>query len=107
VRRQDSDGEADQYQGYLSWKFRPLNDLSFVSGFHVQKVSLNSEISVEPRVSARWQFHPRQAFTAGFGIHGKMESLPNYFAIIYTDNDEATMPNTNLKISKARHFVAG
>ena len=107
VRSQDSDGKADQYQAYLSWKFRPLNDLSFVSGLHVQKVSLNDEISVEPRVSARWQFHPRQALTAGFGIHGKMESLPNYFAIIDVGNEGPTMPNTNLKISKARHFVAG
>ena len=107
VTYQDSDGKADQYQGYVSWRFRPANDVSLVSGLHVQKVSLNSEVSVEPRVSARWQFHPRQAITAGFGIHGKMESLPNYFAIVDDGNGGSTMPNKDLKMNKARHFVAG
>jgi hypothetical protein len=43
------------------------------------------------------------AFTAGFG----MRPLPNYFAVAYTGNEEPTMPNTNLKVSKAGHFVAG
>ncbi|MGC3944801.1 MAG: TonB-dependent receptor [Chryseolinea sp.] len=107
VTEQDSKGKADQYQGYVSWRFRPTNDISLVSGLHVQKVSLNSEISVEPRISARWQFHPTQAVTAGFGIHGKMESLPNYFAIVDDGNGGSNMPNTDLKMNKARHFVVG
>lgn len=107
VTNQDSKGKAEQYQGYASWRFRPTNDISLVSGFHVQKVSLSSEISVEPRISARWQFHPRQAITAGFGVHGKMESLPNYFAIVDDGNGGYGKPNTNLKMNKARHFVAG
>jgi len=28
-------------------------------------------------------------------------ALPSYLAITYTDNEEPTMPNTNLKVSKA------
>ncbi|HYF69662.1 MAG TPA: TonB-dependent receptor [Ohtaekwangia sp.] len=100
-------GEADQYQGFISWKYRPLQDLSLVAGMHAQGVSMNHEISFEPRVSARWQFHPSQAFTAGFGIHGKMESLTNYYSIIEQEDGTTGMPNKKMDFSKARHYVVG
>lgn len=106
VTDQNMKGDAQQYQGFASWKFRPVQDVSFVSGLHVQKVSLNDEVSFEPRVSGRWQFHASQAFTAGFGIHGKMESLPNYYSIVETAG-EVAMPNKGMGLSKARHFVVG
>ena len=70
-------------------------------------MSLNDNISLEPRASLRWQFLPNQALTGGFGIHGKMESLTNYYSVVTNENGEVTMPNTNLDFSKARHFVAG
>jgi hypothetical protein len=107
VTDQDMRGKADQYQGFASWKYRPWQDVSIVSGIHVQKVSLTDEASVEPRASIRWQFQSTQAFTAGFGIHGKMESLPNYFAIVRSADGSETMPNQSLGFSKARHYVLG
>ena len=55
----------------------------------------------------RWDFYPGQAFTAGFGVHGKMESLPNYFSIIRNDAGVASMPNKEIGFSKALHYVAG
>lgn len=100
-------GEADQYQGFVSWKYRPVQDLSFVAGMHAQGVSMNNEISFEPRLSARWQFHPSQAFTAGFGIHGKMESLTNYYSIVEQEDGTTGMPNKKMDFSKARHYVVG
>ena len=100
-------GTADQYQGFVSWKVRPLQNVSVVSGVHAQKASLNDEVSVEPRASARWQFHPLQAVTAGFGIHAKMESLPNYYSIIRTADGTQSMPNQELGFAKARHYVIG
>jgi CarboxypepD_reg-like domain len=107
VTAQDADGHAYQSQAFLSWKFRPTEALSFVGGMHAQKMSLNNNISVEPRASVRWQFLPNQALTGGFGIHGKMESLTNYYGIVIDDNGTETKPNTNLEFSKARHYVAG
>jgi len=100
-------GSADQYQGFASWKYRPAEDITLVSGFHVQKISLGDEVSIEPRASMRWQFNPTQAMTAGFGIHGKMESLPTYFAIIPDASGNPRMPNQDLELSKARHYVVG
>jgi len=104
---QDMRGNADQYQGFVSWKYRPLEKLTVVTGLHAQGVSLDNEVSIEPRTSVRWQFHPLQAFTAGFGVHGKMESLPNYYAIVPDEQGDAQMPNRNLGLSKAHHYVLG
>jgi outer membrane receptor protein involved in Fe transport len=78
-----------------------------VSGFHVEKISMNDDISVEPRASVKWQFHPHQALTAGFGIHGKMESLTNYYSIVTADDGSTSMPNKSLDLSKARHYILG
>lgn len=107
ILESDKRGEADQYQGFVSWKFRPWQNVSLVSGLHAQKVSLNDEISFEPRASVRWQFHPLQAITAGFGLHAKMESLPNYYSIVPDANGEMSMPNQDLGFAKARHYVVG
>lgn len=107
VTEQDTEGRADQYQGFVSWKFRPWENVSIVGGLHGQKVSMNDEVSIEPRASMRWQFYPNQALTAGFGIHGKMESLPNYYSIVAEENGALTMPNKAMGFTKARHYVLG
>lgn len=101
------EGKADQYQGFVTWKVRPWPSLSIVSGAHVQGLSINNAVSIEPRVSARWQFQPLQAITAGFGIHGKMETLTNYFAILPDENGTPHMPNRDLGFTKARHYIVG
>ncbi|MBA4054526.1 MAG: TonB-dependent receptor, partial [Marivirga sp.] len=105
VTDQNMKGDADHYQGFVSWKYRPWEDISIVSGVHMQKISMNDDISIEPRASIRWQFQPTQAFTAGFGMHGKMESLTNYYSIVPTADDAFSMPNKGLGFSKARHYV--
>ena len=68
---------------------------------------MNDDISIEPRASVKWQFHPHQALTAGFGIHGKMESLTNYYSIVTADDGSTSMPNKSLDFSKARHYIIG
>ncbi|HLU90814.1 MAG TPA: TonB-dependent receptor [Cyclobacteriaceae bacterium] len=107
VTDQDMEGDAGHLQGFVSWKFRPSEKLSIVSGLHVHGTTLNRTLNIEPRASMRWQIHPSQAITAGFGIHGKMESLTNYFSIIPNENGADATPNENLGFSKAAHYVAG
>jgi hypothetical protein len=107
VTDQDADGFATQYQGFVSWKYRPWDALTLVSGAHIQKMSLSSQVSVEPRASVQWQVAPGQVLSAGFGVHGKMESLTNYYALVESEDGTTSMPNQNLGFSKARHFVAG
>lgn len=100
-------GDAGHYQGFISWKYRASEKLSFVSGVHLQGASLNNDLYIEPRASMKWQFDPRQTFTAGFGVHGKMESLTNYFSIIPDTSGADASPNKGLGFSKAAHYVVG
>lgn len=107
VTDQNINGDAGHYQGFISWKYRPMENLSFVSGAHIHGTTLNNELSIEPRASLRWQLNPRQAFTAGFGIHGKMEALTNYYGIITDESGNSFMPNKDIGFAKARHYVVG
>lgn len=107
VVNQNTEQDAAHYQGFVSWKYRPWEDVTLVSGLHAQGTSLNSHASIEPRASVRWQFHPRQAISAGWGIHGKMESLTNYYSIVEDGMDNTSMPNTGLDFSMAQHYVLG
>src|SRR5690606_20398732 len=100
-------GDAGHYQGFISWKYRHSEKLSFVGGVHLHGASLNNDLYIEPRASMKWQFDPREAFTAGFGVHGKMESLTNYFSIIPDTSGADISPNKGLGFSKAAHYVAG
>jgi len=68
---------------------------------------INQETSVEPRFGMQWAFAPNQSLSAAFGVHSKMESLINYYAINADDPEHPTMHNKNLGFSKARHYVLG
>ncbi|MES2478260.1 MAG: TonB-dependent receptor [Bacteroidota bacterium] len=102
ITEQSNQGNAQLFQGFMSWRWRISEQITLVNGLHSQKSSLNSKISIEPRSAIRYDFTNGQAFTAGFGMHSKMDALPNHFALINNTN-----PNKNLGFSKANHFVLG
>ena len=102
ITDQSNKGEAQLYQGFMSWRWRITEHITLVNGLHSQKSSLNPNISLEPRAAIRYDFANAQALTAGFGKHSKMDALPNHFALINNTN-----PNKNLGFSKANHYVLG
>lgn len=102
ISGQDNKGNAGLMQGFVSWRWRVTPQLTLVNGLHSQKTSLNQKVSIEPRSSLRYDFAQKQAITAGFGIHSKMDALPNYFAIVNNNT-----PNKNLEMMKASHYVLG
>lgn len=102
ISGQDNKGNAGLMQGFVSWRWRVTPQLTLVNGLHSQKTSLNQKVSIEPRSSIRYDFAQKQAITAGFGIHSKMDALPNYFAIVNNNT-----PNKNLEMMKASHYVLG
>jgi hypothetical protein len=107
VDNQKQAGQAWLGQLFVSWKWRITENLSLVNGIHSQKTSQNSEITIEPRTSLRMALDSRQTLTAGTGIHSSMSSLSNYFAIIPDNMGISEMPNANMQLLKARHYVLG
>ncbi len=103
----DSKGNTGLLQAFTTWKYRINKDVTLVSGLHYTQLLLNSNFSVEPRASIKWQITPGQSITAGFGVHSKVETTSIYMANVMDDNNQYYQPNKNLEFAKARHYVLG
>ncbi len=103
----DDEGNTELAQGYVAWKFRPVQSLTFNSGINFTYLTLNKSQSVEPRFGMRWQISPRHAVTAGYGWHSKMESVSLYLFKTYNENRNYTQPNKDLDFIRAHHYVVG
>ncbi len=102
-----SDGAADMMQSFLTWKYRINNDLTFVSGLHHTHFFLNENYAVEPRLGMKWQPSPRHNFSAGFGMHSRMESLSTYMYNDLQEDGTYFFPNKTLDFTKSIHYVLG
>jgi hypothetical protein len=107
VYRINMNMDADNWQGYISWKWRLTDDLTVVSGLHGIYFSLNNDFNLELRVGLKWQIDPKQTFSLGYGSHSKIESIYAYYMIKNLPDGKSFAPNTNLGLSKARHYVLG
>jgi hypothetical protein len=107
VTEQDQDGNAGLIQFYGNWKFRMTDKLTLVAGMHALDFRLNNDWSVEPRAGLKWQFTPTQRLNFGFGIHSQVESLPTYLVLQAGTSGNYSMPNKNIGLAKARHYVIG
>lgn len=92
---------------YAQIKNRITDNFEITYGFHTMSYSVNREMTVEPRAGMRWQVSPGNFFTAGLGIHSRMESFPVYYNLIKNDFNEPVPMNKDLRFSKSFHTVAG
>jgi len=103
----DDKGESYSLQGFTSWKYRVGPRLSFVNGAHLTYFGLNDELVLEPRSSVRFEFNPKTALFAGFGLHSKIESLEYYFGNAPLGNGATEDFNSDLKLTRSSHYVLG
>tara|TARA_R110000868_G_scaffold259361_5_gene517313 strand:- start:75956 stop:78574 length:2619 start_codon:yes stop_codon:yes gene_type:complete len=103
----NEDGNSGSLQAFTSWKYKPTETLTFVNGLHLLNFFLSQETVVEPRSNLRWQFHPKSAVFAGFGLHSRIESLEYYFANNIQEDGSVKNYNTDLGVTRSRHYVAG
>jgi hypothetical protein len=101
------DGQSASIQGFIELKHRLNERFSLVGGAHYLQFMLNDDIAIEPRLAGEWKINERQTLTLGAGLHSKLESVAIYLARQPQDDGSYTMPNTNLGMSKAAHFVMG
>ncbi len=101
------DGNSASLQGFVEWKHRLNEKVSFVGGAHYLQFLLNNSNSIEPRVAMEWQLDEKQTFTLGAGLHSKLESVAIYLARQTNEDGSFNTPNKDLGLSKAAHLVAG
>jgi len=107
VTEVEDNGKTHLTQLFSNWKYRITEDVTLNSGLHFMYFHLNNNYSIEPRLGLRWQFLPRQAISAGFGIHSRIETLTNYLAQTVDEDGTLYTPNKNLDLTKSRHYVLG
>lgn len=107
TRTTDSKGNTDMLQSFLSWRYRITNDITLVSGVNYTHFLLNNNSSLEPRAGLKWQVNRRHSFSAGFGLHSRLESSSVYLYNELQPDGSYKYPNKNLDFSKAAHYVLG
>ena len=91
---------------YIQSKYDITENLSVNSGINTNYFALNSDFSIDPRLSVKWKFIPKHSLSFGFGKHSQLEDLKIYL-VNKNINGILEYPNRDLSLSQALHFVAG
>ncbi|MFY0685632.1 MAG: TonB-dependent receptor [Cyclobacteriaceae bacterium] len=100
-------GSTQMYQAFSSWKYRPTDNLTFVSGLHFLGFGLNKSYAIEPRIGMKWKVSDRGTVIAGFGAHSRLESVVVYLAKFNDGSGNMRPFNEQLEPTKSLHFVLG
>lgn len=90
--------------GNLFWQnlFTLSNHFSLSAGVAANYFLLSKDLSVEPRVSFKWDPDEKNSLSMGYGLHSMVEKLDAYF---YRD-EAGNLANKDLGLSKAHHLHA-
>ena len=94
--------DADDNIGLLKIYFQWVHKFT-------DKINLNNEITIEPRIGIKYNFNNKHSINMGYGLHNQMQPRINYFTktVIDTLNEIYIETNRNLKFSKSHQFVLG
>ena len=101
----DSEGTSYSLQAYLQWKYNVTPNLTLNTGLHLLHFGLNDNTNIEPRLGLNWQVTDRQSIAIGIGKHSKIESLSTYFVQRFSPPDAFVLPNRNLPLQQAMHYI--
>ena len=105
IYRAEEDGNATMLQPYVQWQFRPTANLTINTGVHSQYLSLNNNISIEPRVGVKYVVNDNNSLSFGYGLHSQRADLYTYFSKKENELGVLEQPNLNLDFTKSHHFV--
>jgi hypothetical protein len=100
----NENGNTDQTQAFVSWKYRINNKLSLVNGLHFLHLKLNEHYTIEPRSAVKWQINPVQSLSFAFGMHSKSEPFQTYLDRSYIGGDTVQL-NQNIDFTKSLHYI--
>ncbi len=100
-------GSSAYYQAFVQTKYKVNEQLSFIPGLHYLYFALNGSQSLEPRLGMQYDLNTRSVFTAGIGLHSRLEYIANYFAWVPRGDGTFYQANKNIKSTRAMHYIAG
>ncbi|MEM6264130.1 MAG: TonB-dependent receptor [Bacteroidota bacterium] len=98
----EAEGNTFLLQPYAQANYRVNERLRVRAGVHVMQLSLNNDISIEPRAGASYLLFPGHTVSLAYGLHSQMQPLNLYF----TPSDSlGNSPNRDLGFTRAHHVV--
>lgn len=97
-------GTANVFQSYVQWKYRMTENFTLNSGLHFLHFGKTNSSTIEPRLGLNYRLNNVHSLSFGAGLHSRAEQLPIYLS---KDATNTNFLNTNLKLSKALHYVVG
>ncbi len=99
-------GNATSINLYSQSKYFITERVNLNIGFHIVHFNTNNETVVESRVGINYRINKSQSLSFAYGKHSKMEPLRIYLMKV-PFGDQYLPLNSDLKITKAHHFVLG
>ncbi|MEI7661222.1 MAG: TonB-dependent receptor [Bacteroidota bacterium] len=99
-------GNTSLAAAYIETKYRITENLTLNAGIRSQELTLNNDISVEPRIGLKYQVREKHTFGIGLGIHSQMQPLSVYFYRSLKPGNTYDESNRKLGFTNSRHFVA-
>ncbi|MCC6817671.1 MAG: TonB-dependent receptor [Bacteroidia bacterium] len=106
VTRLDNKGLTNYAQAFAQFKLKLNSRFQVFAGLHSMYLQLNKTYSIEPRLSAKYEFKPKHTVSIGYGLHSQLQMPAIYFAEYKNQSGQSVFPNKNLGMSKAHHIVA-
>ncbi|MDR0438149.1 MAG: TonB-dependent receptor [Bacteroidales bacterium] len=97
-------GSSVALSAYSQSLIRLNSRLTTNVGLHSMYFQLNGNLTLEPRVSVRWQALPKHTFGLAYGKHSRRENTDYYFVKTLETGDK--LVNKHLDFAKAHHIVA-
>lgn len=105
--RINTSGNTISSQLYTQWSYKVTERLTLNGGVHGLHLAVNNTASLEPRASVSYALNEKRAISFGYGLHGQIQPLANYFIELPDEAGNFKKQNEDLEMTKSHHFVAG
>lgn len=95
------EGQNNALYIYSNSLFQLTNRLKMNVGLGTQYFDLNKAWTIEPRLSFKWNFHPKQYLSFGYGLSSRRERIEYYYTHIPNQKD---INNSRLDLGKTHQL---
>lgn len=103
----DGNGRSNLFQAYTQSKISLTDKFEILAGVHFLHYDVTNQYTIEPRVSLNYQLNSKHSLSLSSGMHSQVENYATYLYGQTNSLGETVLPNRNLGLAKAIHYIIG
>lgn len=103
----DGSGRGNLFQAYTQSKISLTDKFEILAGVHFLHYDVTNQHTIEPRVSLNYQLNSKHSLSLSSGMHSQVENYATYLYEQTNSLGETVLPNRNLGLAKAIHYIIG